>query len=267
MNYPVILMMHRIQGRIRVKLSHEIVDIEKGKEFLYEDSTIEEVTYNPRIKTLIVKFNSIETSEENIIIKIAQLLASIYNVSKIRFISNNSKEDLPAIATYSLISIVGAIIAKYVKPNMKIQDFVDWLATGTTLGAVFEHAYGEIKEKGTIDPEVMSIIYLINSIGKGNMLNAALVTWITTFGRHILSQKNETFIISLKKVQACYKEEISKDDFCYEVSVLLETSINKRIDSYRLFANEIIETQKRCLNPCYNFNRGNMYNQGMFFNI
>ncbi len=39
---------------------------------------------------------------------------------------------------------------------------------------------------GSFDPEVMSIIYLINSIGKTNTFQASLLAWIVTFGRHLI---------------------------------------------------------------------------------
>ena len=61
-----------------------------------------------------------------------------------------------------------------------------WLSTGATMAAVVEHAYQELQLRGSFDPEVMSVVYLINSIGKTNSFQASLVAWSATFGRHLI---------------------------------------------------------------------------------
>ena len=265
MNYPVILVEHMINGRIRVRLSHSIIDESKLNEFFKEEDGIKSFRYNPYIKTLIVEFNSKKISAENVIFKIASILSEIYGFSKIKFISNNNKTDMPLLSYYSIILIVGANIVKYLSPTGQVQDFVKWLATGTTVGAIVEHGYSEMRQRGTIDPEVMSIMYLINSIGKeGNMLNASLVTWITTFGRHILKKSNETFIIKVEK-----SKMRCQDKPCYDISILSEDiNNNNKLDSFRLFASEIIESQNR-LNPNFGYRGGggSVKNEGMFFNL
>jgi hypothetical protein len=54
------------------------------------------------------------------------------------------------------------------------------------MAAVVEHAYQELQLRGSFDPEVMSVVYLINSIGKTNSFQASLVAWAATFGRHLI---------------------------------------------------------------------------------
>ena len=265
MNYPVILVEHIIYGRIRVRLSHSIIDESKLNEFFKEKDGIKYFRYNPYIKTLLVEFNPNKISVENVIFKIAAILSEIYGFSKIKFISNNNKTDMPLLSYYSIILIVGANIVKYLSPTGQVQEFIKWLATGTTVGAIVEHGYSEMRQRGTIDPEVMSIMYLINSIGKeGNMLNASLVTWITTFGRHILKKSNETFILQIEK-----SKMRCQDKTCYDISILSEDIDNTtKPESFRLFASEIIENQN-LLNPNFGYGSGggSSKNEGMFFNL
>ena len=103
MNYPVILVEHMINGRIRVRLSHSIIDESKLNEFFKEEDGIKSFRYNPYIKTLLVEFNSKKISAENVIFKIAAILSEIYGFSKIKFISNNNKTDMPLLSYYSII--------------------------------------------------------------------------------------------------------------------------------------------------------------------
>lgn len=72
-----------------------------------------------------------------------------------------------------------------------------WLSTGATLAAVVEHGYQELQLRGSFDPEVMSIIYLINSIGKTNTFQASLLAWIATFGRHLVPKapREQVFLV------------------------------------------------------------------------
>ena len=64
--------------------------------------------------------------------------------------------------------------------------FSRWLSAGATLAAVTEHGYAELHLRGSFDPEVMSVVYLINAIGKEDGVRASLVAWVLTFGRHLI---------------------------------------------------------------------------------
>ena len=67
-----------------------------------------------------------------------------------------------------------------------LQSFTRWLSAGATLAAVVEHGYQELHVRGSFDPEVMSVVYLINSVGKPSAVRASLLAWIITFGRHLI---------------------------------------------------------------------------------
>ena len=49
-----------------------------------------------------------------------------------------------------------------------------WVSIVATLSAVTEHGYQELNTRGSFDPEVMSVVYLINAIGKTNESRAGL---------------------------------------------------------------------------------------------
>ena len=63
----------------------------------------------------------------------------------------------------------------------------DWLAGLGTAGAVIDHAWKELRERGTFDPEVLSLAYLVTAVVRGNFLAASVVTWLASFGRHLLA--------------------------------------------------------------------------------
>nr|WP_308565360.1 hypothetical protein [uncultured Peptostreptococcus sp.] len=85
------------------------------------------------------------------------------------------------------------------------RNFVRWGALVTTTGAIFEHGYKELNEKGAFDPEVMSIMYLIRSMNRGTVVNdetnvglySPAIAWLLTFGRHILTRQERSIIIDI----------------------------------------------------------------------
>ena len=71
-------------------------------------------------------------------------------------------------------------------PAVLLQKRLDWLAGLGVSGAVIDHAWRETQERGNFDPEVLSLAYLATAFIRGNFLTAAAVTWLTTFGRHLV---------------------------------------------------------------------------------
>jgi hypothetical protein len=50
-----------------------------------------------------------------------------------------------------------------------------------------DHAWKELRERGTFDPEVLSLAYLVTAFVRGNLLTASVVTWLASFGRHLVA--------------------------------------------------------------------------------
>ncbi len=63
----------------------------------------------------------------------------------------------------------------------------DWLAGLGTAWAVVDHAWKELRDGGRFDPEVLSLAYLVTAFVRGNFLTASVVTWLASFGRHLLA--------------------------------------------------------------------------------
>ena len=73
------------------------------------------------------------------------------------------------------------------------------IIAAATLAAVVEHAYQELQVRGSFDPEVMAVVYLINSIGKTNSVQASLVAWAAAFGRHLIPRDPREQVYRVKR--------------------------------------------------------------------
>ena len=115
----------------------------------------------------------------------------------------NASDDAPG---FGMRSGQGQGIGGRMFGNMNTyRNFVRWGALVTTTGAIFEHGYKELNEKGAFDPEVMSIMYLIRSMNRGTVVNdetnvglySPAIAWLLTFGRHILTRQERSIIIDI----------------------------------------------------------------------
>ena len=173
--------MHSIPGRLRIHLEKPITSTEA---FEGVDG-VTRCRYNPRIQTFLCQYDPVRISEERVIqcmsaIYAGQVGTELLHVKRSEE-SGFSMSPSGALAL-ALIGVDGALKLA----GSTLTGVSGWLSTGATMAAVVEHAYQELQLRGSFDPEVMSVVYLINSIGKTNSFQASLVAWAATFGRHLI---------------------------------------------------------------------------------
>lgn len=233
------VVVHKLANRVRIKLSHPLKKVTEAQDMIKEHEGVEKVSYNPVTRSIIVYFNEFKIDVEEGIIRVALVYSKDYNFVPVSLVSTYPKKELHILSYYSILAIMGAWISKYTPPLAHIQDFVNWLAVGMTIGAIGEHAYSEINEKGTVDPEVMSVLYLINSIQKGNFLSATTITWLATFGRHIIKPSYDKVILRSKEVR-----DICSGEVYYNVSVVPDNHSKGKIGFLSEFVSHFIEKEK-----------------------
>lgn len=170
-----------IPGRIRVQLEKSIED---GAPF----ARIEGVTscrYNARIRTILCRYDPQSICEEEIIVRMGAVYAGLTGTALMHIKRSEEKGFSMAASGYLSLICIGLDGALTLMGSTLTQ-FSRWLSVGTTLTAVVEHGYKELHVRGSFDPEVMSVVYLLNAIGKDNGVQASLLAWIATFGRHLI---------------------------------------------------------------------------------
>jgi hypothetical protein len=63
---------------------------------------------------------------------------------------------------------------------------IQWLAGLTTAWSIVDHAWHELRERGYFDPEVAALAYLGAALTQKKFLTASAVSWLATFGRHLI---------------------------------------------------------------------------------
>ena len=245
MNNPTIVIAHKIKGRIRIKLSHPLRNGEELMKNLVKKDEIYKANYTDITKSILIEYNPYRISEDEVIIRVIALYSKSYDMIPIRLIYESKKKNLPPMACYSLAMLGIGGISKYITMNQQISDFINWAVVGTTIGAIGEHAYDEVNERGYFDPEVVSVMYLINSVTKGEFLLPSAVTWLTTFGRHLIELSYGGLMISVRE----FKNRDGNKYF--DVSVKTDNELSKGAGMIRVFLERFIELERNSMGKSF----------------
>ena len=173
--------LHAIPGRLRARIEKPI-----GSEQIFRNvEGVTRCTYNPKIQTLLIEYDPDAITMDQLVNRMAAIYAC-EKKSELLHIKHLEEKGFSMAPTGGLALALIGLDGLLKLTGAQLSSFSGWLSTGATLAAVVEHGYQELQVKGSFDPEVMSIIYLINSIGKTNTFHASLLAWIATFGRHLV---------------------------------------------------------------------------------
>ncbi len=189
--------LHSLQGRLRIKLDKGFVDAEAAKRYITVKG-VSSTRYNARIKTLLVCYEGL--NREEAIARIAAVYANQHSLDYVHVTENPERET--GVSSSGKIALVAIGINTFVQwymPLSRVVSVAKWCAVGATVGAIIEHGYDEISKRGTFDPEVMSVVYLLNAASRNQTLYATPGVWLLTFGRHLLANHNMDVMLKVTK--------------------------------------------------------------------
>ncbi len=185
---PVVTVVHSLPGRVRARLSVAPGDVQRMLAGVREHPGMESISFSPITRSVLARFNPHEISQEEIVLRIAFHLSLDCDAAPVRLLAE--PEQRPALGGSAAVS-AAALALSLAMRGLKIANGSptrwDWLAALGTAGAVVDHAWKELRERGTFDPEVLSLAYLVTAFVRGNLLTASVVTWLASFGRHLVA--------------------------------------------------------------------------------
>jgi hypothetical protein len=153
-----------------------------------EHPGMESISFAPLTRSILARFHPHEISQEEIVLRIAFHLSLDYDALPVRLLAE--PEQRPALgssAAVSAVSLALSLVMRGLKIAKRSPNGWDWVAGLGTGWAVIDHAWKELRERGTFDPEVLSLAYLVTAFVRGNLLTASVVTWLASFGRHLVA--------------------------------------------------------------------------------
>ena len=183
---PTVTITHELPGRLRLRLSHALRDPRRFCRVIDEHVGIEETRYSAITRSVLVHYDSDQVSPEEIVIRAAMSLSIEQGHAATRVLARPQRRAIGDRAFYSGLSILAAIGLRFVRTDKGGGATMDWIASLATAGAALEHGWSEYRDRGNFDPEVLTVTYLLTALMRGHALPAAVFTWVTTFGRHLV---------------------------------------------------------------------------------
>lgn len=229
-----ITIIHKLPGRIRLSLSWPPKDIKKLETDVIRHEGIQSVSYNSITKSVLVYYNPAQIDFSEIIMRLAIFISVEYNMKKVIICNTHTSVGLKNLEYYSGISLMLSWLAKRANLSQDIQRILNYNAGLSSISAVLHHAWAEIKKVGVYDPEVVSVVYLINSVVKKDFLLASTLTWFITFGRHLFECENESVVL-----QAFRTQNKNSGNTYYDVAVKPQNNLSDKFTIIRAVLNSL----------------------------
>lgn len=209
-----VTLVHELPGRVRTKLSVPPADLQRFEKALVSHKGLESVHYSTITKSLLVKYEIGHLTTEEILLRTAIALSMEHNYQAVKVRLGDNSEIMTDAAIIAGLTLLAAGGLKLGNKN----GGTAWLtrASGIAVAlAVGEHGWREAREHGYVHPEVLSVAYLFTSWVRGNILRGAVVTWIASFGRHLLQGPEKC--IDVRPINKFYEENEPRT---YQISLV-----------------------------------------------
>jgi hypothetical protein len=153
---------------------------------ILDHAGLHSIDFAPVTRSVLAYFDPHAISEEEIVLRIALHLSLDYDASPVRLLAEPERHVMDDTAVFSAIGIGASLAVRWLDGKKNGPTWTDWSAGLGTAYAVVAHAWKEMRERGYFDPEVLSLAYLLTGFVRGDFLTASVVTWLTTFGRHLI---------------------------------------------------------------------------------
>ena len=209
-----VTLVHELPGRIRTRLSAPPFDLQRFNKAMLSHDGLESATYNAVSKSLLIRYERGHLSTEEILLRTAIALSMEHDYRPVSVRLGEDQEvmtDAAILAGLTLLAAGGFQLAANGGPTA-------WLTriSGMAVAlAVAEHGWREAREQGYVHPEVLSVAYLFASWLRGNILRGATVTWVASFGRHLLQGPEKN--IDVRPVNKYYEKGEART---YQISLV-----------------------------------------------
>jgi hypothetical protein len=135
---------------------------------------------------MLVRYDLKHISTGEIVIRIATGLSLGQDNAGIRVLTRPPTHELSDSAFYSGVALLAALALRVMGQYTTASVALERIAGLAAAGAALNHGWVDYRLRGNFDPEVLTVTYLLTALLRGNALPAAILTWISTFGRHLV---------------------------------------------------------------------------------
>ena len=181
-----ITILHELPGRLRVFMSHPLKDAETFGTTLQDHEGIEPIRYTRRTQTVLVYFDPAIIQREELLVRMALAFSLEHGYLPVEVNKKDAGGQLTAPEAISGGLLLASGILRSLGVQSPWQQKFEHTAGGTTAAAVLLHGVREMRTSAVFHPELLSLAYLAVGILRGRGFQAAVFTWFTAFGRHLM---------------------------------------------------------------------------------
>ncbi len=179
-----VTILHELPGRLRVRLSHPLIDVTAYDAALKAHAGVAPIRYSPTIRTVLVTFDPDRIRREELLVRMAVAFALEHACAPVRIQHLASSGALTSAEALSAAALLAAGLARGL--GLGNRSRLETTAGALTGGAVMAHGLRELHGAGVFHPELLSLAYLAAGMWRGRTLQAAAFTWFAAFGRHVM---------------------------------------------------------------------------------
>ncbi len=181
-----VTILHELPGRLRIQLSHQLKDAATFGTTLQAHAGIEPIRYTPRTQTILVLFDPAKIRREELLVRMALAFSLEHGYLPVEVRKAHAGGNLTAAEALAGGMLLAAGAARSLGINSPLQRKWEHAASGMTAAAVLLHGIREMHTAAVFHPELLSLAYLGAGILRGRGFQAAVFTWFTAFGRHLM---------------------------------------------------------------------------------
>jgi hypothetical protein len=211
----IIVIAHILPGRLRIRFSHPILKESDLTGIIKKHPGISSAAYTSITQNLVVTYDQEEITTEEIILRASLAFSKDYDLCPVQIQSAERSVALGNLSLYSGFSLIVSHVFNLIFAKSQKLATLNTISAVTTLAAVLDHVYQDLKQKRQFHPEVFSLYYLVLSLMRGNMLKGTTITWFLTFARHMIEMPADSLVVkTVPSDSTCRKQHCE-----YEVTV------------------------------------------------
>ncbi|MBD3177737.1 MAG: hypothetical protein GF320_21395 [Armatimonadia bacterium] len=176
---------HSLDGRFRAHVSTPVKDPEGMCQVVGDHEGIQSVEYSSVSGSVLVHHDPSTVRQEEILLRLALFVSIERDLAPVTLTLVSDRSDPGRLAYASGAVLAGALAARWLGVEGRWGRLLEGAAGVGTLAAVAKHTWDDVVEEGDAHPEVLTAGYLLVGLLRGNVLPAAVVTWASSFGRHL----------------------------------------------------------------------------------
>lgn len=180
-----VTLLHGMPGRLRLRLSAPPREVESFLAAVMAHDGFGDVRYTPITRSVLIRYETGHLTTEEILLRTAMACSFDHDHAAVVILPDPDGEVMTDAAIVAGLWLLVAALARWsalVGPNSLLEK-------GAGLGvalAVLQHGWREVREKGMVHPELLTLGYLFTAFARSTPLRGAAVAWAASFGRHLL---------------------------------------------------------------------------------